>query len=421
VSTSDRSRGRVALVGTLDTKGDEADHFRDALRDAGLDVVVVDVGSPLSAHGAADIPAPEVATAAGVSMAAFAGFGSRAEAVSLMGSGAAKILLDLVTRAEITGVVGFGGSGGTSACSAAMRALPLWLPKVLVSTVASGDTRPYVGTSDIVLVPSIVDIAGVNRISERVFRKASVMAAALVSDYRIAPQQVREIPLVAATMFGVTTPCVDAARRQLEQRGYEVLVFHATGVGGQQLEALAATRELDLVLDVTTTELADEVAGGIFSAGPDRLTNAGRRGIPQVVSVGALDMVNFGSRETVPPRYRERTLHEHNAQVTLMRTSPGENAAIGELMAERLNAATGPVSVLFPTGGFSELSRVGGPFHDPAADSALRASLTEHLRPEVGLELVDCNINDEEFSGALVAKVVEYSPAHQPAATSAHR
>jgi uncharacterized protein (UPF0261 family) len=420
VGTGERTQGTVALVGTLDTKGDEAGHFRDALRTAGLDVVIVDVGSPLSSQGAADIRAPEVATAAGVSMTGFAGFGSRAEAVSVMGSGAARILLDLVGRAEIHGVVGFGGSGGTSACSAAMRALPLWLPKVLVSTVASGDTRPYVGTSDIVLVPSIVDIAGVNRISERVFRKASAMAAALVGDYRRPRQEVREVPLVAATMFGVTTPCVDSARRQLEQRGYEVLVFHATGVGGQQLEALAATRELDLVLDVTTTELADEVAGGIFSAGPDRLTNAGRRGIPQVVSVGALDMVNFGAVETVPPQYRDRTLHEHNAAVTLMRTSPSENAAIGELMAERLNAATGPVSVLFPTRGFSELSREGAPFHDPAADSALRASLTEHLRSGIDLELVDCNINDEEFAAALVARVAEYTPAREPASTSAN-
>jgi uncharacterized protein (UPF0261 family) len=420
VGTAGRTQGTVALVGTLDTKADEAGHLRDALRESGLEVVIVDVGSPLS-HAAADIPAPDVATAAGVSMTGFAGFGSRAEAVAVMGSGAGRILLDLVGRAEIQGVVGFGGSGGTSACSAAMRALPLWLPKLLVSTVASGDTRPYVGTSDIVLVPSIVDIAGVNRISERVFRKASAMAAALVGDYRRPRQEVREVPLVAATMFGVTTPCVDSARRRLEQRGYEVLVFHATGVGGQQLEALAATRELDLVLDVTTTELADEVAGGIFSAGPERLTNAGRRGIPQVVSVGALDMVNFGAIDTVPPRYRERTLHEHNAAVTLMRTSPSENAAIGELMAERLNAATGPASVLFPTRGFSELSREGAPFHDPAADSALRASLTEHLRPGIDLELVDCNINDEEFAEALVARVAEYTPARHPASTDAAR
>jgi uncharacterized protein (UPF0261 family) len=295
------------------------------------------------------------------------------------------------------------------------------LPKVLVSTVASGDTRQYVGTSDIVLVPSIVDIAGRNRVSERVFRRASAMTAGLVGEYRCTRQQTRQVPLVGATMFGVTTPCVDAARRQLERRGYEVLVFHATGVGGQQLEALADTEEVDLVLDVTTTELADEVAGGIFSAGPDRLTHAGKRGIPQVVSVGAVDMVNFGPLDTVPVEYRGRTLHEHNAAVTLMRTSASENAAIGELMAERLNSATGPVSVLLPTRGFSELSREGGAFHDPSADSALRTSLTEHLRPGIDVEILDCNINDEAFAAALVSRVVEYMPAPSPSPTTGAR
>jgi uncharacterized protein (UPF0261 family) len=344
----------------------------------------------------------------------FGGFPGRAEALSVMSTGASRILLDRLADGTISGVVGFGGSGGTAAVSAAMRALPLWVPKVLVSTVASGDTRAYVSTSDIILVPSIVDIAGRNRISDRVFRKAAVMTAALVRDYRTERAPDREAPLVAATMFGLTTPCVDSARRQLERRGYEVLVFHATGVGGQQLESLAGAREIDAVLDVTTTELADEVAGGIFSAGPDRLRNAGRQAIPQVVSVGALDMVNFGPLETVPHRYRDRLLHQHNAAVTLMRTSESENAAVGELMAERLNEATGSVSVLFPTRGFSELSREGAAFHDPLADSALRVSLTNHLDPRIDLRFLDCHLNDEEFAQALAAKVAEYTPQGAP-------
>jgi uncharacterized protein (UPF0261 family) len=411
MAADELSRGRVALVGTLDTKRTEAEYFREQLLDAGLDVTLVDVGSPMAGVTAADISASAVARAVGVSMDGFTGFSSRSEALSVMSDGAARILRDLVDEGKVHGVAGFGGSGGTSAVSSAMRALPLWLPKVLVSTVASGDTRPYVGTSDVLLVPSIVDIAGLNRISERVFRRAAAMVAGLVGDYRRPRAQRREAPLLAATMFGVTTPCVDAARRELEGRGYEVLVFHATGVGGQQMEALAATSELDLVLDVTTTELADEVAGGIFSAGPDRLTSAGRRGIPQVVSLGALDMVNFGPLDSVPAHYRSRRLHEHNSAVTLMRTSAEECAAIGRLMAERLNGSAGPVSVLIPTEGLSELSRPGGPFHDAAADEALRESLIGGLRQGIDVQALDCNINDVEFAAALVAAVESYAPA----------
>ena len=295
-----------------------------------------------------------------------------------------------------------GGSGNAAIASAAMRALPIGVPKLLATTVAAGDTRSYVGTTDITMMYSVVDISGLNRLSRRILRNAAGAIAGMVPADVPDPQDGTDRPLVAATMFGVTTACVTAAREALEALGYEVLVFHATGVGGRSMESLVRDGFITGVLDVTTTELADEVAGGTLSAGPDRLEAAGEAGIPQVVSLGALDMANFGPLESVPARFEGRLLHRHNAAVTLMRTTPHENAEIGRLIAAKLNRARGPVTLVVPLRGVSEMDAVGGAFYDPDADSALFAALREALEARVDLLEVDAHINDPIFATTLV-------------------
>jgi uncharacterized protein (UPF0261 family) len=383
-------------------------YFRDALLAEGLDVTVIDVGLPDSTGDArgAQVTAATIANRAPRAEIVPP---SRARALEMMAGGAGEVLNEMNSAGAIDGVVGLGGGSGTALISEAMRALPLGPPKLIVSTVASGDTRPFISTSDITLVPSIADIAGLNRITRDVFRKSAAMAAALIRHRRNPSTEIASGGLVGASMFGVTTGCVDAARHQLEGEGFEVLVFHATGVGGSQLEALAAQGAIDSVLDVTTTELADELVGGIFSAGSTRLTGAGKSGIPQVVSVGALDIVNFGGLDTVPYEYRNRRLHTHTSAVTLMRTTADECAELGRMMAKRLNEATGPVSVFVPLRGFSALSVRGQPFHDPVADSALTSALQSHLAESVDLHLLDLEINDPQFAAAMVHRLTHLS------------
>jgi uncharacterized protein (UPF0261 family) len=284
-----------------------------------------------------------------------------------------------------------------------MRELPVGVPKLMVSTMASGDTRPYVGAVDVTLMYSVVDIAGLNPISERILGNAAAAAAGMAKVER--PRAEAEKPLVGATMFGVTTPSVTEARNRLEELGYEVLVFHATGTGGQSMEALIRSGFITASLDVTTTELADELVGGVLSAGPERLEAAGELGIPQVVSLGALDMVNFGPFETVPPQFRDRVLYKHNPTVTLMRTTPEECAELGRVIAEKLNQAQGPLTLFVPLKGVSLIATEGQVFHDPAADEALFGALRDHLDPDVDLQELDLDVNDPEFARAMADRL----------------
>jgi uncharacterized protein (UPF0261 family) len=302
------------------------------------------------------------------------------------------------------GILALGGSGGSSIATRAMRALPVGVPKLMVSTVASGDTRPYVGAVDVTMMYSVVDISGVNRVSAQIMSNA---AGAIAGMATAQVPELEEKPLVAATMFGVTTPSVTRARERLEELGYEVLVFHATGAGGQSMEALARDGFLTGVLDITTTELADEVVGGVLSAGPDRLEAAGAAGIPQVVSLGALDMVNFGPRETVPEKFDGRNLYVHNPTVTLMRTTPEENAELGRLIGRKLSAAKGPTALFVPLKGVSMIATEGQPFHDAAADEALLAGLHETLDGRVEVQELDTDVNDPSFATAMADRLHE--------------
>jgi uncharacterized protein (UPF0261 family) len=300
--------------------------------------------------------------------------------------------------------MGLGGGGGSSMISAALRELPVGVPKLLVSTMASGNTAPYVDVKDLTLMYSVVDIAGLNPISRRILGNAAAAMGGMVQ--RAAPPAVSDRPLIAASMFGVTTPCVTAARKRLEAAGYDVVVFHATGTGGRAMEGLIADGYFRGVLDATTTEWCDEVVGGVLSAGPQRLAAAGRAGIPQVVSVGALDMVNFGPEATVPERFRGRTLYRHNPSVTLMRTTPEENREIGRRIAEQLNRSAGPVRLLLPLGGVSMLDAPGQPFHDPEADRALFQALRSHAGPDLVLEEVPFHINEPDFADLLADRLL---------------
>ena len=410
----------VVLLGTLDTKGTEYTFLRDQVRAAGCDVILVDAGVMGFSH-LADIDADAVAAAAGEDRAALAAEGDRGPAVAAMTRGATAVVRRLHAEGRLDGILGLGGSGGSSLVSAAMQALPIGVPKLLVSTMASGDTRPYVGTSDIAMLYSVVDFAGINGLSERILANAAAAIAGMARASATFVSRIEARPLIGATMFGVTTPCVTEAREVLEARGYEVLVFHATGAGGRAMEALMRAGFITGALDVTTTEVADELVGGVLSAGPDRLEAAGTLGLPQVVSLGALDMVNFGPLDTVPAAFRGRNLYEHNATVTLMRTTEAECAELGRIIARKLNAATGPVALFIPTGGVSMIDAPGGPFHDPVADAALVRELKAGLRPGVEVVEMATHINDPAFARAMAERLDElyraWSATAKPVAT----
>jgi uncharacterized protein (UPF0261 family) len=329
--------------------------------------------------------------------------------VEFAAAGATKIAVELHAKGEVDGVLSLGGSAGTTIGTAAMRALPLGVPKLMVSTLASGQVQPYVGTRDILMLHSVVDISGMNRINHVVLGNAAAAMAGMVRAPKhggLTPPALSDKPLIAASMFGVTTPCVEAARKELEAAGYEVLVFHATGTGGRTLEGLAADGLLAGVLDITTTELADELAGGILSAGPTRLTAAGLKGIPQVISVGALDMVNFGPPDLVPEKYKDRRFHRHNPTVTLMRTTPDEMAKLGEEVARKANAATGPTAVMLPLRGVSAIDAEGKSFWWPEADAALFGAIRAKLKNDWLFEL-DLHINDAAFAESCARKLLE--------------
>jgi uncharacterized protein (UPF0261 family) len=396
----------VVLLGTLDTKGDEYGYLRSLLDGHGVDTILVDAGVLGEPRVPPDVTRKEVARAAGADVLSLADGGDRGEAVETMARGAAAIVTQLFADGRLDGVLALGGSGGTAVATEAMRALPVGVPKLMVSTMASGDTRPYVGASDVTMTYSVVDIAGINAVSARILANA---AAAMAGMVRSEPLEVEGgKPLVGATMFGVTTPCVTAARERLEELGYEVLVFHATGTGGQSMEALMRSGFITASLDITTTELADDLVGGVLSAGPDRLEAAGELGIPQVVSLGALDMVNFGPVETVPADFRDRLLYKHNPTVTLMRTTSEECAELGRRIGRKLSTATGPVTLFIPLRGVSLIDVDGQVFHDPEADGALFDALRETLDPGVDVRELDTDINDPAFAHAMVDKLHEH-------------
>ncbi len=385
----------VAIIGTLDTKGAEYAFLKKAIKKAGAATLVIDTGVMGPAFKP-DIAAEEVARAGGGDLAALVAKNDRGEAVAVMSRGAAATVARLAQEGKIHGVIAMGGGGGTTIGSTAMQALPVGFPKLIVSTVASGDTSAYVGVKDIAMMPSVVDVSGINRLSAEIITNAAGAIAGMVNVER--PMATSEKPLVAATMFGVTTACVTKAREVIEAAGYEVLVFHAVGAGGRTMEELVRAGFIAGVLDITTTELADELAGGVLTAGPNRLEAAGEVGIPQVVSVGALDMVNFGAPDTVPSRYADRTFYQHNPLVTLMRTTAAENAELGTIIGKKLSRAKGPTILLIPKKGVSAIDVEGKPFHDAAADTALFDALRKNVGKNVTVIERDTDINDPAFA-----------------------
>ena len=401
----------VALVGTLDTKGPDYAFLAGRLRAAGVEVIAVDAGTGDPVGLTPDVDGETVARAAGTTRAELRTAGDRGRAVTEMGRGAAAVIAELAARGEVAGVLAAGGSGGSSIAAQVFAALPVGFPKLLVSTMASGDVSPYVGARDVAVMYSVVDVAGINRISRLVLgNAAAAMAGMVTAGAQAVPDTTGpdsgDRPLVAASMFGVTTPAVETARARLTELGYEVLVFHATGAGGRALEALAETRLVSGVLDLTTTELADDLVGGVLSAGPDRLTAAGAAGLPQVIAPGALDMVNFGPPDTVPVAFSGRLFFEHNPTVTLMRTTPAEMAELGTRVGRKAAAAKGPVEVFWPDRGVSALDADGQPFRDVVADEACREALeTELSGAGLTLHRVSAHLNDPVFATAMADRL----------------
>lgn len=394
----------IAVLGTLDTKGAEHAYVASCIRARGHEVVLIDVGTLGEPTLVPDIGAAEVAALAGKDLGSMRARRDRGECVQAMTEAAPILLKKLVDEGRIHGVISLGGGGGTAIGTAAMRALPVGFPKVMVSTLAAGNTAPYLGAKDILMFPSIVDVAGLNRISRRLLAQA---AGAVCGMVEAKPMEGAGRPMIVASQFGNTTACVDHARSILDAAGYEVVVFAAVGTGGRTLESLVESGMVSGVLDLTTTEWADELVGGVLTAGPSRLEAAARHGVPAVISTGCLDMVNFGPPDTVPAKFRGRLFYQHNPQVTLMRTSPEENAALGRILAEKVNLSIGPATVVLPLCGGSVIGAPGGPFHDPAADAALYASIKEHLRPNIPLVELDCVINAPEFAETCANRLME--------------
>jgi len=391
------SERTVVLAGSLDTKGQEFAFVKAQLENHGIRVLLVDFGVLGDPALAADIDSANVAAAGGGDLYALRCSRDKTEAMRIMSAGLAATVRRLRAEGGLDGILGMGGTGGTAIATAAMRELPLGVPKVMVSTVGSGDMSAYVGTRDITVIPSIVDVAGINRVSRMIYSNAAAALSGMVMAEPV--QSVDDRPLIAASMFGNTTACVDRARRQLEAAGNEVLVFHATGSGGRTMRSLIDDDLIAGVLDITTTELADEVCGGVFSAGAERVRMGHGAKVPMVLAPGCVDMCNFWARPTVPERYRDRKLYEWNPNVTLLRTNVEENRRIGQLLAETANLCAGPVVVLVPLKGVSMLGSPGGPFWDPDADRACFESLACGLRPGIPYIEIDANINDCEFSG----------------------
>ena len=396
----------ILMIGAFDTKGEEYAFVREVIRAGGHDTLALHVGvfdADPSMH--VDFSNGEVAQAGGTPIGQLQDKKDRGEAMKVMSAGAAVVVRKLYDEGRFDGVIGLGGTGGTSVITAGMQALPIGVPKVMVSTAASGDTSVYVGTRDIAMFPSVVDVAGVNRISRPIFTRA---AGAICGMVNAEPEPTSdEKPIIAASMFGNTTECVDRCRETLTEKGYEVLVFHATGTGGKTMESLIDDGLVEACLDITTTEWADQICDGVFSAGPTRLEAPGKAGIPHLIVPGCIDMANYGPRDTVPAKYDDRLLYEWNPSVTLMRTNAEENRQMGEIFAEKANAAKGPLAVLIPLQGVSILDGDGEMFCDREADQAMFDALKSNLRDDIPVIEIDCNINDEAFSTKAVETMLD--------------
>jgi uncharacterized protein (UPF0261 family) len=389
----------IAVLGTFDTKGHELAFVAEALQREGFTPLRIDVGTLDAPVSAPDVARTEVLAALAEDTAGVLARKDRGESVALMGRAAAQYVTRLQRDGKIDGVISLGGGGGTAIGTAAMRALPLGFPKVMVSTLASGNTSAYVGNSDLVMFPAVVDVAGINRISRAVFENAAGAIGGMVrAAARRRGHPAADKPIIVASMFGNTTACVNEARRVLEAAGFEVLVFHATGSGGRAMESLIASGLVAGVLDLTTTEWADELVGGILSAGPERLDAAAKARVPAIIAPGCLDMVNFGERASVPAKFAGRTFYQHNPQVTLMRTTKSEAAELGRIIARKINAYTAPVTVLLPRKAISVISAPGGAFHDAAADEALFSELKRGLRAEIEVIDTPLDINEPAFA-----------------------
>ncbi|MGD8291179.1 MAG: Tm-1-like ATP-binding domain-containing protein [Desulfobacterales bacterium] len=394
----------IAVIGTLDTKSEEFLFVKQEIEKRGHAALVVNVGIVNDPGFEPDVSANQVAEAGGSSLAVLREKSDRGLAIETMSKGIKTIIADLHTADRIQAVISMGGSAGTEIGTAAMRALPLGVPKVMVSTLASGDTKPYVGTRDIVMVPCIVDVAGVNRLSARAY--ASAVGAAIGMVETPAPDIV-EKPLLAASMFGNTTPVVNRCRSIMEKSEYEVLIFHQIGTP-ETLESLVADGYISGILDITTTEWADQITGGVLAGGPNRYDIVSLKGIPQVVAPGCVDMANFWARETVPQKYNSRRFCQWASNVTLMRTNPEENAEIGRILAEKANLSSGPVAFFLPLQGVSMLDAPDKEFWWPEANQALFDAIKDNLRSEIPVYELDCNVNDDEFADALANKMLEY-------------
>jgi uncharacterized protein (UPF0261 family) len=397
---------KVAIIGTLDTKGNEFKFIKEIIENNGLETVVINtgvIGKPLFEP---EISNNEVAELGGEPLEKLIEENDRGKAMDVMMEGARKAILKLHDEGEISGVISLGGSAGTTIGCYAMRALPVGFPKIMVSTVASGDTRPYVDIKDITMMYSVVDISGINVLSSSILSNAANAVSGMAKFVK--PKVSETKPLIGATMFGVTTPCVTKAKEYLEENGYEVLVFHATGIGGRAMESLIESGFIKGVLDATTTEWCDELVGGVLAAGPNRLEAAAKMGIPQVVSTGALDMVNFGPYDTVPAKFKDRNLYKHNANITLMRTTTQENEELGKIIANKLNMASGNTALFLPLKGVSLIDTVGKPFYGKEEDRALFDQLRANIdKNKVEIIEMDTDINDEAFALAMAKKLLE--------------
>lgn len=399
----------IALAGTLDSKGKEFSYVKEVIESLGFDTLLINTGV-FPSEIEADVSNVQVAEAAGVEIEQLAKRKDRAEATRVLAEGMEKLLPELYEQGKFDGVLSFGGTGGTSIVTPGMRALPIGVPKVMVSTVASGNTQPYIGTSDLVMIPSIVDVAGLNVISTKVFRQAVFAIAGMLDfqDKALADSDDHKKPLIAASMFGLTTPCINHAKSYLEDRGYEVLIFHATGIGGRTMESLIEEGFFAGVLDITTTEWADELIGGVLNAGPHRLEAAAKANVPQVVSVGAMDMANFGPYESVPDKFTGRKFYKHNPTVTLMRTTKEENKQIGEVIAQKLNMTKGQTTLMLPLKGLSGLDVEGQAFYGPEEDQALFDTLKEHIDSKrVTVEEMDTDVNNPKFAEAAAERLIQ--------------
>jgi uncharacterized protein (UPF0261 family) len=398
----------VCIIGAFDTKGEDHAFLREQILANSLQVVTVNIGVLGSTSlFPVDFEGDAVLATGGLDIAAYRSRKDKSEAMKAFATCVPEFVRQLFDQGRFDGIVGMGGSGGSSIIAAGMRALPIGVPKLLVSTVASGDVSFYVRGKDITMTPSIVDVAGLNRISRVIYSRAAGAISGMVS--MEPPPRSDDRPIIVASMFGNTTDCVDACVKAVKQHGYEVLVFHATGAGGRAMETLVTDGLVEGVLDITTTEWADELCQGVFSAGPERLDAAGRAGLPHLIVPGCVDMANFGAPNTVPEKYRQtkRLFYEWNPSVTLMRTNTEENRQMGKIFAEKANAAKGPVAFLLPLRGVSMLDGDGQPFCDRVADQAMFDAIKHHVRADIPIEELDANINDPVFAAKAVEMMLD--------------